>query len=373
MGDQKSLATRKRLKIATTLGIVADWSFPLTKRDVSAVVQKFLDKQGKRVPIFKDNIPGDDFLNSFMTRNNLSIRIASNIKQSRVSVDQHNIISYFNNIREVLSDIDDENLYNYDEQYIQDDPGAKKAVVPRRAKRVEGVQNHTRTSMSLMVCGSANGDLLPPMVVYKAQNLYENWKIGKEQFPNLLSRLWNGISAAVGQNLISGFKATRLFPLNPQERIPGGIFDIDEAQIERQLDASVIELLQEHLRTGASRTKKEERQKDRNCKEISPPPQEMASNSGLSKPKSKEISPAEKRQTSKRSKNKTKDDSSCGICCVNWAYCKVGDEWIKCGKCHKWNCASCNAGSTDPFYNCVHCEDSSDEEIIDDSDADKVL
>ncbi|KAJ8970596.1 hypothetical protein NQ314_001130 [Rhamnusium bicolor] len=193
-----------------------------------------------------------------------------------------------------------------------DDPGAKKVVVPRRAKRVERVQNHSRTSMSRMVYGSANGGLLPPMmVVYKAQNLscyrmlkepehqmrpllsretinlashfspnviavckgkqiymapfpvnathlmqlldvavfgpmkrkwreiLDRWRkesrflgcLPKEQFPNLLSRLWNGISATVGQNLISGFKATGLFPLNPQEvlkRIPDGIFDVDD-------------------------------------------------------------------------------------------------------------------------------------------------
>ncbi|KAJ8969508.1 hypothetical protein NQ314_001735 [Rhamnusium bicolor] len=82
-------------------------------------------------------------------------------------------MSFYNNIREVLSDIEDVNLYNYDETNIQDDPGAKKDVVSRRAKRVERVQNHSRTFMSLMVCGSANGDLLLPMVVHKAQNLYE--------------------------------------------------------------------------------------------------------------------------------------------------------------------------------------------------------
>ncbi|KAJ8966501.1 hypothetical protein NQ314_003489 [Rhamnusium bicolor] len=168
MGDQKSLATWKRLKLLQL------WGFPLTKRDISAVVQKFLDKQGKRVPIFKNNIPGDDFLNSFMTRNNLSIRIASNIKRSRASVDQDDIMSFFNKIREVLSNVEDVNLYNYDETKIQDNPGAKKVVVLRRAKRVERVQNHSRTSMSLMVCESANGDLLPPMMAYKAQNLYKN-------------------------------------------------------------------------------------------------------------------------------------------------------------------------------------------------------
>ena len=29
-----------------------------------------------------------------------------------------------------------------------------------------------------MFCGSANGTLLPPMIVYKALNLYENWTQG---------------------------------------------------------------------------------------------------------------------------------------------------------------------------------------------------
>ncbi|KAJ8965226.1 hypothetical protein NQ314_004296 [Rhamnusium bicolor] len=138
VGRPKVFSDQEEAKIATTLGIVADWGFPLTKRNVSAVVQKFLDKQGKRVPIFKNNIPGDDFLIYFMTRNNLSIRIASNIKQSRASVDQDDIMSFFNNIREVLRDVEDVNLYNYDETNIQDDPGAKKVVYHAEPKELRG-------------------------------------------------------------------------------------------------------------------------------------------------------------------------------------------------------------------------------------------
>ncbi|XP_018570038.1 jerky protein homolog-like [Anoplophora glabripennis] len=50
-------------------------------------------------------------------------------------------------------------------------------VVPRNTKRVERVQNHSRISISIMVCGNVKGDLLPPMV-YKSSNLYENWPEG---------------------------------------------------------------------------------------------------------------------------------------------------------------------------------------------------
>ena len=40
------------------------------------------------------------------------------------------------------------------------------------------MQDHSKTSISVMWCGSASGECLPPMVVYKAENLYESWVKG---------------------------------------------------------------------------------------------------------------------------------------------------------------------------------------------------
>ena len=42
-------------------------------------------------------------------------------------------------------------------------------------KRIKRVQEHSKMAISLMVCGNAAGDLLPPFVIYKALNCYENW------------------------------------------------------------------------------------------------------------------------------------------------------------------------------------------------------
>lgn len=69
-------------------------------------------------------------------------------------------------------------VFNYNETNVQDGPGARKVVVPRGTKRVERVQQHSKVSVSIMVCGNAAGELLPPMVVYKAGNLYDNWTRG---------------------------------------------------------------------------------------------------------------------------------------------------------------------------------------------------
>ena len=69
-------------------------------------------------------------------------------------------------------------MFNFDEACIADDPGAAKVLVQRGTRRVELVKEHSKTNISIMTCGSANDELLPPMVCYKAQDLYERWTRG---------------------------------------------------------------------------------------------------------------------------------------------------------------------------------------------------
>lgn len=81
------------------------------------------------------------------------------------------IEAHFKQLEPVLTDIEPSHVYNYDETNVTDEPGAKKVVVPRGMKRVEREQEHSKMTVSLMVCGSAAGEMLPPFIVYKAQNL----------------------------------------------------------------------------------------------------------------------------------------------------------------------------------------------------------
>ena len=43
---------------------------------------------------------------------------------------------------------------------------------------VERKVEHSKQSISIMFCGSATGEHLPPMIVYKAQNVYAGWCVG---------------------------------------------------------------------------------------------------------------------------------------------------------------------------------------------------
>lgn len=224
----------------------------------------------------------------------------------------------------------------------------------------------------------------------------------KEQFPVLLSKLWKAVANNIGQNLISGFRATGLYPPDPVQvlkRIPDGI-SIDNETVVRSLDASLIDLLKEHRGISSEGPKRKRGKKIQPGKNLatdtptteprdSPTPSnetsggiaetmtEDASTSGLSlaalkkgkKPKKKIVLPVEKSQRQKRSDISSK----CGICLINWKDCKGPIEWIKCVQCQKWICGRCNNDSKDPFFTCERCEDSEDEppEQHDDSDADK--
>ena len=70
-----------------------------------------------------------------------------------------------------------ENIFNYDETNVTDDPGRKIVVVRHGRNQIERKTQHSKTSTS-MFCGNAVGQFLPPMVVYKSENLYENWVRG---------------------------------------------------------------------------------------------------------------------------------------------------------------------------------------------------
>ncbi|XP_037068042.1 uncharacterized protein LOC119089446 [Pollicipes pollicipes] len=85
---------------------------------------------------------------------------------------------YFKHLETSLDGATPENLVNYDETALGDDPSRKKVVVKRGMKYPESVKNHSKAGVSVMFGGSAFGELLPPYVVHKAPNLSQEWTAG---------------------------------------------------------------------------------------------------------------------------------------------------------------------------------------------------
>ena len=85
---------------------------------------------------------------------------------------------YISNLEKEVEGVPPSNILNYDETNLTDDPGNKKFLTKQGSKYPERVLNTSKSSISLMYCGTALGSLLPPYVVYKAENLWDSWCTG---------------------------------------------------------------------------------------------------------------------------------------------------------------------------------------------------
>ena len=104
--------------------------------------------------------------------------MAENVKPARAEVDCEVIGNFFDNYELEAEDVPSANICNYDDTNVTNEPDAKKVICRKGRKRVERKINHSRASVSIMYSGFADGELLPPMVVYKSKNVYTNWTNG---------------------------------------------------------------------------------------------------------------------------------------------------------------------------------------------------
>lgn len=157
--------------------LAGKWGFPLTSFDIRLIVKGFLDRSGRTEKRLKNNMPGIDFVESFMKRHDkeLSNRLCQNIKRNRAAVNEKILNNYFDELTISLEGVEPGMIVNYDETNIADDPGRKKVIVRRGTRHPERIVDSSKSSTSVMFSGSADGKLLPPYITYKALNLYDSW------------------------------------------------------------------------------------------------------------------------------------------------------------------------------------------------------
>ena len=81
-GGQPRLAETIESLLVKTISAMTNWRVPLDSLDIHLLVKTYLDKCGVTDTRFKDNLPGIDWVRSFMDRHQLTKRIADNVKSS---------------------------------------------------------------------------------------------------------------------------------------------------------------------------------------------------------------------------------------------------------------------------------------------------
>lgn len=177
-GGQKVFSAEEENQFVAHAIAMSSFGFPITTMDLRCVVKAYLERSGRKVPCFKNgNLPGREWARSFMARHKdvLSQRLSKNISYARAANDEEVLDIFFKNLEEELKDMPPENIWNFDETNVQDDPGSKKVITRRGSKYPEQIQNSSKSSTSIMVCGNAAGETLPLYVCYKAEKLWSNW------------------------------------------------------------------------------------------------------------------------------------------------------------------------------------------------------
>jgi hypothetical protein len=177
VGRKCLLTPVEEKEIANVIDAVADWGFPIGSIDARMMAKDLVEKTNRKVNT-KSGTPGNDWYEGFVKRNKISECAASNMKKSRAQVNSTMINDYFDEVGKLFTDLGNvpaENIYNYDETNFVNDPGKSIVLCRRGKKRIEIVRDHTKQCFSVMWCGNAAGELLPPMVVYSSKNVYEGW------------------------------------------------------------------------------------------------------------------------------------------------------------------------------------------------------
>jgi hypothetical protein len=81
-----------------------------------------------------------------------------------VALSHQEVNNFFDRVEKELEGVPPENIWNYDETNLTDDPGAKIVIFKRGVKYAEQIRNHSKSAISMVFCGNAADNLVPPYI-----------------------------------------------------------------------------------------------------------------------------------------------------------------------------------------------------------------
>lgn len=179
-GGQTVFSEPEETRFKNNLMAMADFGLPIDRDCLRIIVRDYLKRIGRNVAKFQDGIvPGIEWCYGFEKRHpDLAFRDVGNTKPDRAKVEEDDLRKYIAELEKTLDGVEPDAIYNFDETNLADDPGKKRIYFRRTRRYPELIRNHSKACISLMLCGNAAGDILPPYIVYKSKHLWDSWKVG---------------------------------------------------------------------------------------------------------------------------------------------------------------------------------------------------
>ena len=136
-----------------------------TRRDVKSIVGKYVKSKG----LLNGSAVSNGWWENFLKRNpSLSLRTGDSTAGVRLdAMSFENMKAYFDLLREVYNEFDFEDhpeaIYNMDETGVPLEPRPPKVVAKRGQKKVRCHMSGQKAQITVIGCGSATGQILPPI------------------------------------------------------------------------------------------------------------------------------------------------------------------------------------------------------------------
>ena len=97
-----------------------------------------------------------------------------NISKKRAAVSRKVVGSYFQELEKSMDGVPPQNVINYDETNLSDDPGISNLIIKWGSCNAEQIMNSSKASANLMQAETGAGEVLPVYVVYKNDPFMEH-------------------------------------------------------------------------------------------------------------------------------------------------------------------------------------------------------
>ena len=182
-GPEPYLASEEEKELATFLVDCAAVGFGKTRREVMGIVEQvILEKEAaEKRKILRAEKISDGWWRRFQKRQKeLSLRRGDNTSHLRMdAVNGDTMKQYFDLLEDVLTEHNLKDLpsqiYNMDESGMPLDPKALNVVTKRGVKKVRSRSTGQKGQITIVACGSAVSQVIPPMVIFDAKKLCYAW------------------------------------------------------------------------------------------------------------------------------------------------------------------------------------------------------
>ena len=177
-GPRSYLSKDDESELADFLVECAKLGFGKTRRDVKCIVELYLQKNDSKS---EDFTLSNGWWTNFLRRNpQLSLRAGdatANVRMDALS--KKNLDYYFNLLKMEFDKYNfyghPEAIYNMDETGVPLEPRPPKVVAKKEQQKVWYRTFGTKAQITVVGCGSATGQILPPFIIFAAKQINPQW------------------------------------------------------------------------------------------------------------------------------------------------------------------------------------------------------